>query len=118
LRTSSYRRLRKATLSFTTSEQGTVQVTFTRLVEGRRSRGGCARPTPRNRKRVRCVRGRVEEATFRDIPGYFAQGGLVRFVDLLWDRHLPPGRYEIALSETDRAGLTSPSDSVRVRLAR
>lgn len=118
LRASSYRRLRKAVLSFTSSEQGTAELVFRRVIQGRRLGRRCVRPGPRNRKRALCVRRRVREAAFDGIPVYVGDGGVVRFVDLLWRRGLPQGRYELSLTTLDRAGLRSAPVVLRARIVR
>jgi hypothetical protein len=118
LRASSWRRLRRAGLSFSSSEQGTAGLTFRRLVPGRRAGGRCRRATRRNRGRPRCVRRRVAEATFGGIDVTLTDGGFVRFANLLWRERLPAGRYELELVATDRAGLRSAPAVARVRVTR
>ena len=118
LRVSSWRRLGRAGLAFSSSEQGTAELTFLRLVSGRRAGGRCRRPTRRNRGRPRCVRRRVVEARFGGIDVTLTDGGFVRFRNLLWRERLPDGRYELSLTVTDRAGLSSAPAVARVRITR
>jgi hypothetical protein len=115
---SSWRGLRDADFSFRTTEHGTGVVSFTRLVEGRRAGGRCRQPSRRNRGRPRCVRRRVVEARVGGVESSFNGNGYLRFADVLWDKRLPAGRYEIGVVVTDRAGLRSRRRSVRVRVTR
>ena len=94
---SSWRHLRDAGLGFRTTEHSMGEVTFTRLVEGRR----------------------VVEARVRGVESsYKAEDGHIRFADVLWRQRLPAGRYEIGVVATDRAGLRSRRRAVRVRITR
>jgi hypothetical protein len=117
LRASSYRRLRKARISFDVSEVGTVRITFTRLVEGRRVGRRCRRPTRRIRRRPLCVRRRVRELASPAIDASIGRN-VVRVVDLVWRDGLRPGRYEIALVATDRNGLRSKPVTLRAGVTR
>jgi hypothetical protein len=118
LHTSSYKRLRKAWLYFGASEQSQATLTLTRLVDGRRVKGRCVRATPRNRGRRACIRRRVKEASFGQIPVPVTDGGVVRFGDLLWRKRLPLGRYELAIVVVDRNGMRSDPRVTRLRLTR
>jgi hypothetical protein len=118
LRVSSWRRLGRAGLSFSSTEQGTAELTFRRLVPGRRSGGRCRRPSRRNRGRPRCVRRRLVEARFAGIDVTLPDRGFVRFRNLLWRERLPNGRYELSVVATDRAGLSSAPAVARVRVTR
>jgi hypothetical protein len=118
LRVSSWRRLRRAGLAFSVTEQGIADLTFRRLVPGRKAGGRCRRPARRNRGRPGCVRRRVVEARFGGIGVSVADAGFVRFANLLWRERLPAGRYELALAMTDRAGLRSAPAVAQVRVTR
>jgi hypothetical protein len=118
LRVSSWRRLRRAGLSLGSTEQGTAELTFRRLVPGRRAGGRCRRATRRNRGRPRCVRRRVVEGRFGGLDVTVTDGGFVRFVHLLWRERLPYGRYELSVVTTDRAGHSSAPAVTHLRVTR
>jgi hypothetical protein len=107
LHTASAKRKRKTWLNFGVSEQATAQLTFTRLVRGRRVHGRCVRARARNRRRPSCVLRRVNEATFRGIPAYANYNPSIRLADLLAHERLPHGRYKVKLEVVDHAGLRS-----------
>ena len=107
LHMSNAKRMRKTWLTFGVSEQATAELTFTRLVKGRRVHGRCVRARARNRGRRACVLRRVNEATFRGIPAYVNNNPWIRLADLLGRKRLPPGRYKVRIEVVDHAGLRS-----------
>jgi hypothetical protein len=115
---SSYRRLRSSYMSISASKQSVATLTLTRLVDGRRVKGRCVRATRRNRHRPRCLRRRVAEATYEDIPVPLTDGGPVSFADLFWHDRPPLGRYELSVVVKDRNGMTSAPRVTRLRLTR
>jgi hypothetical protein len=118
LRVSSWRRLRRASLTFSSTEQGTAELWFRRLVPGRRVGGRCLRPTRRNRGRPSCVRRRRLEARFWGIDVTVTDGGFVRFAHLMWRQRLPDGRYELSVVASDRGGHTSAPAVTHLRVIR
>jgi hypothetical protein len=107
LHTSNAKRMRRTWLSFGVSEQATAELTFTRLVKGRRVNGHCVRARPRNRSGRSCVLRRMNEATFRGIPAYANNNPWIRLADLLAHKRLPHGRYKLRIGVVDHAGLRS-----------
>jgi hypothetical protein len=118
LRISSYRRLRTSYMGLSASKQSVATLTLIRLVDGRRVKGRCVRPTRRNRHRPRCVRRRVTEATYDGVRVALTDGGTVSFADLFWHDRPPLGRYELSIVVKDRNGMTSAPRVTRLRLTR
>jgi hypothetical protein len=118
LRISSYRRLRNSFMTVSASKQSVATLTLTRLVAGRKVKGRCVRSTRRNRHRRGCVRRRVAEATYGDVPVPRTDGGSVSFADLFWHDRPPLGRYELSVVVKDRNGMTSAPRVARLRLTR
>ena len=107
LHTSNAKRMRRTWLIFGVSEQATAELTFTRLVKGRRVHGRCVRARARNRGRRACVLRRAKEAKFRGIPAYANYNPYIRLADLLGRKRLPHGRYKVRIKVVDHAGLRS-----------
>jgi hypothetical protein len=105
-------------LIFGVSEQATAQVTFTRLVKGRRVKGRCVRARARNRDRRACVLRRVNEARFRGIPAYVNGNPWIRLATLLGKERLPHGRYKLRIEVVDHAGLRSRPTVLPLLIAR
>ena len=107
---------RRTRISFRLSEAASVRLTFARQRPGRRVRGRCRPPGPRNRGR-RCrrfvlVRGRLV---------FHADSGdnRIRFSGRLSRRRtLRPGTYRVRLRPTDEADNVGASASRRLRLVR
>jgi hypothetical protein len=118
LHTSSRKRMRRTWLIFGVSEQATAQLTFTRLVRGRRVHGRCVRARKRNRDRRACLLRRVNEATFRDITAYVNGNPYIRLATLLGKKRLPHGRYKLRVEVVDHAGLRSRPTVLPLLIAR
>jgi hypothetical protein len=118
LHTSSRKRMRRTWLIFTVNEQATAQVTFKRLVQGRRVKGRCVRARSRNRRRRACVLRRVNEATFTGIRVYLNYNPWIRLATLLGKERLPHGRYQLRIGVVDHAGLRSRPTVLPLLVAR
>lgn len=84
------------------TEPGQVNMTFSKLVRGRRSKGRCVKTTRRVRKALRCTRqipqrGKLE---FQVVAG----DNRIRFYGKVGTRRLKPGRYAVFARAYDGAG--------------
>jgi len=98
---------RRATISFSLSEEAAVTLAFARKLPGRRVRRSgrlvCAKPTPRNRSARKCTRFR----TVRTRISLRAKEGLNRVVfhgRLSRTRSLDPGAYRLTVAGRDADG--------------
>jgi hypothetical protein len=89
-------------VSYSLSEPAQVAFTVQRAAPGRRARGGCRKPSARNRSGKRCTR-------FVRVTGSFTHSGATganrfRFTGRVGGRKLAPGTYRLAATATDPAG--------------
>jgi len=110
------RRVRSGTaFRFTLSEAARVSFTIERATSGRRVRGRCRAPTPRNRRARRCTR-------YVRAGGFARQLALgrrrVSFSGRLRGRALRRGRYRVVIVARDGAGNRSRRHSAAFRVVR
>ena len=103
-------------LSYKLSEAATVKFRVERAKAGRRSHGGCLKPTRSNRRGKRCTRYVLQR-------GSFAHGGKagqnkLRFRGRLRGRKLKAGRYRLRALALDAAGNRSRRKRARFRIVR
>jgi hypothetical protein len=119
VRTSTSRRLRRGWMAIGVSKQSEATATFTRLVLGRKVKGGrCVRKTKRNRRHGRCVIRRVPAATYPGLPVPVNQGAYISFSELFARERLPLGLYRVTVVVRDRNGMVSSPRGGRVLLTR
>jgi hypothetical protein len=103
-------------VSYVLSERATVTFRVERAAKGRRVRGRCRRPTPRNRGHRPCRRYVLLAGSFRDAgePG----ANRFRFRGRLRGRKLPRGSYRLRARPVDVAGNPSPVARRAFRIVR
>ena len=89
-------------VSYSLSEPAQVAFTVERAAPGRRAKGGCRKPSARNRRGKRCTR-------FVRVTGSFTHSGgtganRFRFTGRVAGRKLVPGSYRLVATATDPAG--------------
>jgi hypothetical protein len=103
------------TISVRLSRAARVTLTFRRARPGRRVRGRCVRPTPRNRNRPRCTR-----YVTAGVYAFNGQSGLnrLRFQGRVTrSKRLPLGRYRLIVRAQDAGGTSAPK-TARFRIVR
>jgi hypothetical protein len=102
-------------LRYTLSEAAKVSVRIDAKLKGKRVKGRCVKPRPRNRKRRRCNRF-VRRGTLS------ANGKLganrLNVTGLIKKRKLRPGRYRATITATDEAGNVSEPRPVSFKILR
>jgi hypothetical protein len=106
---------RGTTFSFTLSEAAAVKITIAQLVDGRRVKRKCVKPTRKNRTKPHCKRA-VKKGTL----SFAGKAGSNKraFSGRLRGRKLKPGLYQATLVATDAAGNRSKPAKVRFRVVR
>ena len=94
--------VRRRRIRYRLSEDADVTFKVQRARPGRRVRGKCRRPTPRNARRPRCIRYVAMRGSFTDV----GEAGANRraLPRRLRGRRLRPGRYRLVISAVDQYG--------------
>ena len=98
------------------NEGGQVNMTFTKFVTGRRSKGRCVNAKGKVRKSLRCTKPVPQTGKLE----FQVQGGRnrIRFYGRVGPRKLKPGRYAVFARSYDAAGNRSAIVSARFRIVR